>query len=42
MNINWGLLPPLQKKIKDKEQSRIKIGERSFKDIEKWKKQIKI
>ncbi len=42
MNINWGLLPPLQKKIKDKEQNRIKMGERSFKDIERWKKQLKI
>ena len=42
MNINWGLLPPLQKKIKDKEQNRIKMGERSFKDLERWKKQLKI
>ncbi len=42
MNVNWGLLPPLQKKIKDREQNRVKMGERSFKDIEKWKKQMKI
>ena len=42
MNINWGLLPPLQKKIRDKELSRSKMGERSSRDIERWKKQIKI
>ncbi|MCC7201280.1 MAG: methylenetetrahydrofolate--tRNA-(uracil(54)-C(5))-methyltransferase (FADH(2)-oxidizing) TrmFO [Nitrospirae bacterium] len=42
MNINWGLIPPLQKKIRDRDQNRIKLGERSFRDIEKWKKQIKI
>ncbi len=42
MNINWGLLQPLQKKIRDKELSRIKMGERSLRDIERWKKQLKI
>ena len=42
MNVNWGLLPPLLRKIRDKEMYRKKLVERAIKDIEKWKTQLKM
>lgn len=41
MNINWGLLPPLSFKSRDKEVSRKKLAERAIKEIERWKVQSK-
>ena len=42
MNINWGLFPPLPLKAKDKGTYRQKVAERAMKDIEKWKRQLKV
>ncbi len=42
MNINWGLFPPLPLKAKDKGAYRGKVAERAMKDIEKWKRQLKV
>src|SRR3990172_1549717 len=42
MNINWGLFPPLPLKAKDKGAYREKLAERAMKDIEKWKRQLKV
>src|SRR3989304_3352838 len=42
MNINCGLLPPLPRKAKDKGAYRGKVAERAMKDIEKWKRQLKV
>ena len=42
MNINWGLFPPLSVKVKDKGAYRQKVAERAMKDIEKWKRQLKV
>lgn len=41
MNINWGLLPPLSIKSRDKEVCRKKLAERAIKEIERWKVQSK-
>ncbi len=42
MNINWGLFPPLLPKKRDKDVYREKLGERAIKDLERWKKQLKV
>jgi len=39
INTNYGLFPPLPKKVRDKEQKRRMIGERALKDWEEWKQQ---
>ena len=42
MNINWGIFPPLSLKMRDKGLYREKMVERAIKDIERWKKQLKV
>jgi methylenetetrahydrofolate--tRNA-(uracil-5-)-methyltransferase len=39
INTNYGLFPPLAKKIRDKDQKRRMIGERALEDLEGWKQQ---
>jgi methylenetetrahydrofolate--tRNA-(uracil-5-)-methyltransferase len=39
INTNYGVFPPLPKRIRDKEQKRRMIGERALKDWEEWKQQ---
>ena len=41
MNINFGLFPPLKKRIRDKEVKRKGIARRAFEDLEQWKKQFR-
>jgi methylenetetrahydrofolate--tRNA-(uracil-5-)-methyltransferase len=36
MNMNFGLLPPLPEKIRDKQQRRKAMAERALTDLEKW------
>jgi len=36
MNINFGLFPPLEQKVKSRER-KLRIGERAVKDLEEWK-----
>ncbi len=40
MNINFGLFPPLEKRIRDKQLKRKAIGKRAREDLEKWKAQL--
>ncbi len=42
MNINWGLLPPLSMKARGKDAYRRKLVEMALKDMERWKRQLKI
>ncbi|HKN86005.1 MAG TPA: methylenetetrahydrofolate--tRNA-(uracil(54)-C(5))-methyltransferase (FADH(2)-oxidizing) TrmFO [Nitrospiraceae bacterium] len=37
MNTNYGIFPPLPKRVRDKEEKRRLIGERAVKDLEEWK-----
>jgi methylenetetrahydrofolate--tRNA-(uracil-5-)-methyltransferase len=39
INTNFGLFPPLPRRIRDKEQKRRLIGERALEDLEAWKQQ---
>jgi methylenetetrahydrofolate--tRNA-(uracil-5-)-methyltransferase len=39
INTNYGLFPPLPKKIRDKDQKRRMVGERALEDLEAWKRQ---
>jgi methylenetetrahydrofolate--tRNA-(uracil-5-)-methyltransferase len=36
MNINFGLFPPLEEKVKSRER-KPRIRERALKDLEEWK-----
>ena len=42
INTNYGLFPPLARKIRDKEQKRRLIGERALEDLEAWKRQYEL
>lgn len=42
MNINWGLFPPISMKTRDKDAYRKRLAERAFRDIDRWKKQLKV
>ncbi|MGH7167294.1 MAG: methylenetetrahydrofolate--tRNA-(uracil(54)-C(5))-methyltransferase (FADH(2)-oxidizing) TrmFO, partial [Nitrospiraceae bacterium] len=37
INTNYGLFPPLQTRIRDKDQKRRAIGQRALEDLEAWK-----
>jgi len=37
MNINWGLFPPLSRRVGDKRAYREKMAEMALKDIDRWK-----
>ncbi len=39
MNINFGLFPPLQKRVKGREK-RLHLAKRALKDLERWRKEI--
>ncbi len=41
-NTNFGLFPPLPKKIRDKEQKRQMIGQRALEGLEAWKTQFEL
>jgi methylenetetrahydrofolate--tRNA-(uracil-5-)-methyltransferase len=42
MNINFGLFPPLESTIRDKQVKRKEIARRAVEDLERWKEQFKI
>lgn len=39
INTNYGLFPPLPKRVRDKDQKRRMIGERALEDLEGWKRE---
>jgi methylenetetrahydrofolate--tRNA-(uracil-5-)-methyltransferase len=42
INTNYGLFPPLSKRIRDKEEKRRLIAERALKDWEEWKTRFEL
>jgi len=41
MNVNWGLMPPLEKKV-PKWEKYLKMAERALEKLEEWKKELEI
>jgi methylenetetrahydrofolate--tRNA-(uracil-5-)-methyltransferase len=40
MNVNFGLFPPLEEKIRDKKEKKLALAKRALNDIEKFREMI--